>query len=221
MSDGDPLTLARRLVFHLGLSVIPVPRPRPGVAPGHVFDGKVPALGWKEFQSRLPTEGELCCWFTEPMNIAIVTGAISNLVVDADDPAALRWCTSHLKYTPWQTKTSRGFHLFYRYPDVPVPNRARLRTTGGALAIDVRGDGGFVIAPGSLHASGFVYEFAGDWSRDDVPRFWPGWVQRPPRPPDLCPPSHRPTGDIIERARKYLATIPRPEIGAGSDVAML
>jgi hypothetical protein len=31
----------------------------------------------------------------------------------------------------------------------------------------------------------------------------------------------RPTGDVVERARRYLAKIPQPEIGQGSDSATL
>jgi hypothetical protein len=31
----------------------------------------------------------------------------------------------------------------------------------------------------------------------------------------------RPTGELVDRARAYLAAIPRPEIGYGSDVAVL
>lgn len=43
------------------------------------------------------------------------------------------------------------------------------------------GDGGYAIAAGSLHASGVWYEEAGDWSvpREDLPKFWVGWLQRP------------------------------------------
>ena len=46
--------------------------------------------------------------------------------------------------------------LFYGHPGVPVQNRARLETADGRLPIDVRGDGGYVIAPPSVHASGAV-----------------------------------------------------------------
>jgi hypothetical protein len=221
---GDPLTTARRFAA-LGLSVIPVPRPVPGISPGNPGDGKVPAIAWKDFQQRRATDDELIEWFgREPYNIAVVTGAISDVVViDADDPRALAWCTGHLKYTPWQTRTSRGFHLWYRYPSpaVHVGNRARLNTRDGRLAIDVRGDGGYVIAPGSVHASGIVYGFAGDWTipRERVPIFWPGWIKRPPRPPTSPTPRPRPTGDVIDRARRYLAAIPAPIIGEGSDEA--
>jgi hypothetical protein len=210
-----------------GLSLIPVPRPRAGVPVGEPGDGKVPAIPWREFQERLPTADEITRWFGgAPTNIAVITGAISDVVViDADAPEALRWCTKHLPYTPWQTETARGFHLWYRHPGVRVPNRARIETQDGRLAIDVRGDAGFVIAPGSIHASGAEYREAGDWSvtRDALPRFWPGWLQRPKKPSTDAQFSStpRPTGDLTERARRYLAAVPRPEIGSGSDSATL
>lgn len=229
--DGTALTPARALqraqrLLGLGLSVIPVPRPRSGAPPGRPGDGKVPALAWREYQTRLPTNQELDAWFSvAPMNIAIITGAVSGvIVIDADAADALRWCTQRLPYTPWQTQTSRGFHLWYRHPGEPVANRARLETRHGRLAIDVRGDGGFVIAPGSLHASGDAYLEAGDWCVPlaEIPRFWPGWLQRAPRPTSSHrEPVDRLMGELVERARRYLAAVPRPEIGHGSDNATL
>jgi PAS domain-containing protein len=201
-------------VWRRGLSVIPVPRP------DATHDGKKPTIAWKEYQTRLATEDEIRAWFAAEQNIAIVTGALSGVVVvDADSPETLQWIRRRLPYTPWQTKTARGFHLFYRHPGVQVRNAARLDTGDGRIALDVRGDGGFVIAPGSIHASGAVYEFAGDWTvtKDKLPRFWPGWIRRPERPTSPQPTRLRPTGDVIERARKYLASIPVPIIGAGSD----
>jgi hypothetical protein len=208
-----------------GLSVIPVPRPRPNVPPGQPGDGKVPAIAWRDYQDRLPTEEEVRNWFSGvPMNVAIITGTVSGVVViDADDPAALRWCTQRLPYTPWQTRTSRGFHLWYAHPGIRIPNRARLETGGGRLAIDVRGDGGYVIAPGSIHASGAIYECGGDWSEPlaALPRLWPGWLQRAARPVPSRPNLPRPSGDVVERARRYLAAVPRPEIGLGSDAGTL
>jgi hypothetical protein len=186
----------------------------------------VPAIGWLEYQDRLQTDAELVQWFLrEPMNLAVVTGAVSGVVaVDADDRDALRWCTKNLPYTPWQTETSRGFHLWYRHPGVRVANRARIETRDGKLAIDVRGDGGFLIVPPSKHASGAIYREASDWSvpRAEIPRFWPGWLQRPARKQGNATVNlPRPTGNVVDRARKYLAAIPPPVIGAGSDNATL
>ena len=181
-------------------------------------------MAWREFQGRRPTESEIRSWFRTPQNIAIVTGRISGVVaVDADSSEAVRWVTKHLHYTPWQTKSARGFHLLYRHPGVRVPNRAHLDTHDGRLVLDVRGDGGYVIGPGSLHASGTRYEFAGDWSipRDRLPIFWVGWLRRPERLAPPRPIGRRPTGDVVERARRYLSAIPQPEIGNGSDADTL
>lgn len=219
-----PLEHALALRAH-GFSLFPVPPPRPGVPKNSVGDGKTPAIAWKAFQTRHATEAEIRRWFRTPQNVGIVTGALSDLVVvDADSPAGLRWCTTHLPYTPWQVQTSRGFHLYYRHPGVRVGNAVKLNTGAGTIAIDVRADGGYVVGPGSLHASGHTYALAGDWTRPrgDVPRFWPGWVAKP-APTHTTPPvtRPRPTGDITERARRYLTAIPRPEIGQGSDVATL
>ncbi len=201
-------------LWRRGLSVIPVPLPDSN------HDGKTPVIRWREFQDRLPTESELGAWFDDPCNIAVITGRISGVVViDADSSEAIRWATKTLPYTPWQTRTARGFHLWYRHPGVRIGNRAKIDTrTSGRLDLDVRGDGGYVIGPGSIHATGVQYEFAGDWlvPRERLPFFWPGWIARPRREHQSKPAS-RPIGPVAERARRYLATIPRPEIGQGSD----
>ena len=92
----------------LGLSVIPVPPPRPGVRDGSPGDGKTPTIRWKRYQREHPTDADLVRWFARhAMNVAIITGAVSDLVtVDADNGAALKWCTAHLPYSPWQTRTA-------------------------------------------------------------------------------------------------------------------
>ena len=133
-------------LWRRGFSVISVPRPD-----AH-YDGKTPAIRWAEFQERRPTEDEIRRWFKLPCNIAVVTGRISGVVViDADSPQAVRWATRKFPYTPWQTKTARGFHLWYRHPGVVVRNRASLCTlSDGRIAVDVRADGGYVIAAGSV-----------------------------------------------------------------------
>ena len=210
-------------LWRRGLSVIPVPRPCSGAPAQGPGDGKTPIIPWKPYQDRRPTEDEIRTWFQHEQNIAIVTGRVSGVVVvDADSPEARRWITRHLHYTPWQTKTARGFHLFYRHPGGHVSNRAHVETSKGRLALDARGDGGYVVAPGSVHATGATYEFAGDWTipRERLPRFWVGWLKRPSRP-QVAPVGLRPTGDVVQRARRYLDAVPVPEIGQGSDHATL
>ncbi len=205
-------------LWRRGLSIFPVPRP------DATHDGKRPVIAWKDYQTRRATEAEIRAWFAAPQNLGIVTGAISGVVViDGDSPEALRWLTRRLPYTPWQTRTSRGFHLFLRHPGVPVRNRARIETGEGRLAIDVRGDGGFVVGPGSIHASGHVYAEAGDWRApiETLPIFDPAWLAVATPRPATTPPRVRPSGNVTERARRYLSRVPVPEIGCGSDAATL
>ncbi len=159
-------------------------------------------------------------WFGKgASNYAIVTGRVSGVVVvDVDDRALYRWVRWNLPRTPWITKTGKGCHLFFRFsPWVKVGNRVRV----AGMPLDVRGDGGYVIGPGSVHASGARYERRGDWS---VPRcrlpVFPAALLEPSAPPrpTAPPPKHR-LSSLEERARRYLAKIPAPIEGQGSDLA--
>jgi len=230
---SDPLTIARRLTAR-GLVVIPVHRP------GLLSDGKTPAIAWKRFQSQRPTFDDLVHWFAPaPMNLAIITGAISGVVVvDVDGDDGLAWANTQLPETPWRTATAKGVHLWYQHPAIPIPNRVRLPGDRGALPVDVRGDGGFVIGPGSLHASGVWYRARGDWTQplETLPHFDPAWlpvvVTHGPQPPERVTRDEgrrsrklpaagmdsSPQDKTLERARRYLAAIPPPEIGHGSDL---
>ncbi len=38
-----------------------------------------------------------------------------------------------------------------------MKNKVRVKCDGEQLEIDIRADGGFVVAPGSVHESGFTY----------------------------------------------------------------
>jgi hypothetical protein len=221
MSRGTSVseTLLRALaLWARGLNVIPVPRP------DATYDGKTPIVLWGEHQSRRQTESDIRRLFDAGVasNIAIITGAISGVVViDVDSKSAMEAAVLRLPYTPWQSRTSKGYHLYYRHPGVRIGNRVGIYLGKERHQIDVRGDGGFVIAPGSIHASGVAYVEGGDWtkSREELPCFWPGWAAPPApwKPARAVPVAARSISDIIERARKYLARVPVPEIGAGSD----
>jgi putative DNA primase/helicase len=49
--------------------------------------------------------------------------------------------------------TSRGFHLYYRLPDGIVVGNRKL-----APGLDLKGDGGYVVGPGSVHPTGALYK---------------------------------------------------------------
>lgn len=114
--------------------------------------GKKPLIKWEEYITKLPTEQQVRSWWEEwpSANIALVTGRVSNLVVvDVDpdrggDPATVYegWPTEFIARTG-----GGGAHLFYTYPEGVdrVPNQV------GKTGYDVRADGGYIIAPPSIH----------------------------------------------------------------------
>jgi hypothetical protein len=109
-------------------------------------------------------------------NIAIATGAASGVfVVDVDSLEAettLRKLEAEHGVLPPTVEviTARGRHVYFKSPESLV------RNTAGRLApgIDTRGEGGYVLAPPSLHPSGRRYA----WSVDSASAFAaaPAWL---------------------------------------------
>jgi hypothetical protein len=174
-------TLRRALWFaNGGCSVIPIDHPAETIQTDPKKIGKVPIVAWTPFQTTQPTDGQLQEWFgnSHRRNIGIVTGAISNLVViDCDSPEAVAWADRNLPSTPWRSRTSKGEHRGYRHPGIHIQNKVGITTGDRAIKIDVRGDGGYAVAPGSEHQSGARYEWVGEPpSMDALPVFDPAWL---------------------------------------------
>ena len=76
---------------------------------------------------------------------------------------------------------SGGLHLWWRMPadGGDIRNRGRLRLDGQRTGLDVRGTGGYVVAPPSGHYSGGVYAWEGELSE---PAEAPGWLIELVRP---------------------------------------
>jgi putative DNA primase/helicase len=225
MSAAEPLTVARWMVVERGLSVIALDHPDATRETDPKRIGKVPRTRWELFQRAHASDDNLKAWFGNgtPSNLAIVTGAVSNVVsIDGDSPEALEWMRAHLPPTEMRTKTARGEHWFYRHPGTPIPNKARLRIDGSPLAIDVRGDGGYVVGPTSKHATGTVYERLGSWPPvPELPAFDPAWIAtpEPPAPTRPAPPSGviPDREHLLRRARAYIARVPPAIEGQGGD----
>ena len=152
---------AAKRYAEMGFSVIPT-KPRPDPDPKQ--EAKRPALpAWKAYQDKRATEAELDAWWYRwpKAGVAIVTGAISGVVaIDLDNEEALAWGRENLPPTPMVCKTGRGEHWYYRHPGIPVANGVGVVK---GRKVDLRGDGGYVVAPPSIHPSGAVYEEIGDW----------------------------------------------------------
>jgi hypothetical protein len=145
-----------------GWSVVPV-----------VERGKRPIVRWQTFEDRHPTEAEVRGWFERwpPANVAVVTGAISGIVVLDVDPShggeesltrlALR--NAGLPQTVEATTGGGGRHIYFEHPGFEVKNRAGL-----SPGLDLRGDGGVIIVPPSIHLSGTPYSWRKGRAPDEI-----------------------------------------------------
>lgn len=152
-------------------------------------------------------------------NFGVVTGRSSKLLVlDVDGVEgqkafeALKQKHGKLPRT-LRVKTHRGFHLYF------WTGKVRIHNSVGKLGdgLDVRGDGGYVVAPGSSHPNGSRYEFAEGCGIDEAGiADAPGWlvelVRRPPVP-DNPPLGRKPTSPKARyRLKAYVIAIKEKEL---------
>ena len=145
---------------------------------------KRPLVRWEEFQHRRPRVEEVHAWFSEwpEAGIGIVTGVVSGLVVlDIDSRHGGDESLEHLEQqydrlpaTVECRSGGGGRHLYFAHPGGLVRNKVGL-----APGVDLRGDGGYVVAPPSLHASGQRYAWVGNRAPDLTALApLPDWVLR-------------------------------------------
>lgn len=118
-------------------------------------------------------------WADPQHNVAIATGAESGLVVldvDGDEgEASLAQFEAQHGLLPLTAaaRTGRGRHLYFAHPGAPVRNSAGRLGPG----LDVRADGGYVVAPPSVHPSGRVYAWLeGQRPDQTAPAPLPAWL---------------------------------------------
>lgn len=171
-------------------------------------------------------------------NVGVATGkALGAWVLDVDGEEGSRSLTAleqelgGLPDTLESATGGGGRHLFWAWNDArPVGNRTNVRP-----GIDVRGEGGYVVAPPSIHPSGRVY----DWLLATAPVRppLPRWVDlvspralAPWERPATAAPEPRPARAVAamvgatattDRARRYLAEIPPAIQGQGGHNALL
>jgi hypothetical protein len=133
-----------------GLSIFPC---RPGL--------KTPAFkGSFEDATREPEQIKEWWASTPDFNIAVATGDKSGLfVVDVDNEdgfAALTKCG--VIPDTIEAVTANGTHFYFRMPAFDLRNSVRKLGPG----LDIRANGGYVLAPPSLHPSGKRYAWSVD-----------------------------------------------------------
>jgi hypothetical protein len=150
-------------------------------------------------------------------NVGIATGERSGIwVLDVDakgSPSGVEsWAALVAEHGQQETQTaetgSGGAHVVYAWAD-GVRNRQGIRVDGERTQIDVRGDGGYIVAPPSVHASGRRYQ----WVRQGRPAPAPEWLLDlvlPPVPKAGPPPVVR--VDALDRETRYAQAVLRTAV---------
>jgi hypothetical protein len=123
-------------------------------------------------------EATIRAWWRQcpETNVGIATGAVSGIVVLDVDPRHDGDCSlwelenrhAKIPHTVEALTGGGGRHILFGHPlnGAVVRNVAAL---GGLPGLDVRGDGGYIVAPPSIHRSGRSYEWEVSSHPDEVP----------------------------------------------------
>ena len=188
LPDDDPTLTAALTLARLGYRVLPI---RPG-------DKRPPMQAWQDAATTNPDT--IGAWWTglyRDHGVGVATGRWRDqwlFVVDVDEHGQVSGGdTLHdLEHTHGALPTtvealtgSGGRHIYFTAP-TPIRNDAGRRMGAG---IDIRGDGGQVLAPPTRHPNGNRYEWldgCAPWDIDPAPA--PAWLlarmapQVPPQP---------------------------------------
>lgn len=122
--------------------------------------GKHPSVAWGHAATTNPKM--IATWFEgTTRNVGISCGPSGLVVLDEDELGALdAWAAENGVTLPdtYTVATGKGRHLYYRYDHTVAPIENKAARLFGALAVDVRGAGGFVVATGSTHEEGRTYQ---------------------------------------------------------------
>jgi hypothetical protein len=162
MDEAPPALVAARRHAARGWRPFPV-----------AYAEKYPVVGikWGTVTASKPTEKTLSWWFgREPVNIGL-SAKWSGLTFLDDDTGTAdgmeKLCEAYSQPVPatYRVRTSKGWHWYFATPPgVEVRNAGKGSYLKDEFGFDVRGNcggqervGGYVVAAGSVHESGFVY----------------------------------------------------------------
>ena len=196
-----------------GLQAVPAMHPSSG------GQWKRPAIKWREHENALVGGDQIAQWFRRAQTgqMGIITGACSGIfVVDLDThkgPSAMQWWNGLLAVenngmdleTAIVTTGGGGKQYYFKTPDFWTPP-----TNKTAIGVDIRGQGGFVMAPPSMHESGREYAWdagCAPWEVDILEA--PQW---------LCDAIDKLIGGISSERGTQVERIPGPNNNAGGIV---
>lgn len=130
------------------------------------------------FHRATTDEAQIETWWRQypDANIGIATGQVSGGIcvidLDVDEEKGINgirtlqdWQSTHGNFPPsCCVKTGRGGWHYYFKSNEEIKNRINMLP-----GIDVRGDGGYVVAPPSVHRNGNKYDWLQGMSPDEIP----------------------------------------------------
>jgi len=131
---------------------------------------KRPLIAWKDGSSSDHAAIDCMPW-DDATGIGVDCGKSGLVVIDVDDVNAIPTLAGSLGWDPTEDETAisrtgrGGYHIYYQAGDKSVRNSASKVVPG----IDVRGDGGYVVLPPSIHESGRAYEWTNDTALRPIP----------------------------------------------------
>lgn len=160
---GDCLNAAIEYATKYQWAVFPVsPKSKKPLTPHGCKDAKKDVRAIQAWWKRWPDAG-----------IGIATGSMSNLIVIDEDVDELKGVDGITSVRAWERVNGElpetvaaitgrgGSHLYFRYTGTDIKNRA-----GILEGVDVRGEGGYVVAPPSMHPNGT--EYAWEYAPEDT-----------------------------------------------------
>jgi hypothetical protein len=166
-------------------------------------------------------------WWTQwpDANIGIPTGSVNGFVViDIDGPNGEASLSTLPELPPTrESKTGRedgGRHLWFAYTGSDIKNSAGKLGKG----IDVRGEGGYVIAAPSGHRSGKRYAWSNSLGFAPLPEWVREKLNAPPEQPAAPRPQSAPSfatyEDVKDAAQRYAGKADAAEIGSRNTTAL-
>jgi hypothetical protein len=131
---------------------------------------KKPCIKWADYQRMKATANEIRTWWSKWPNamIGIVTGQISGVfVVDCDSQEGFD-AVQELLPDSLEIPTARtprgGWHFYFQYPkDSKLTVQAAIMP-----GVDIRGEGGYIIAAPSMNGNGKGYEWLNGLSLAEI-----------------------------------------------------
>jgi putative DNA primase/helicase len=186
--------------------------------------GKEPLVRWKDVAtSDLAALEALAAQFPG-CNWGMATGKASGvLVLDLDGTpgrmSVAAWEATGNRLPKTRThRTGKGLHHLFGYPD---GHDIRNSVSKLAPGVDIRGEGGFIVIPPSVHESGSTYEVIDDAPLADVPQWLLAKLTQPTPPPMAPTTGAIPAGERNSTLTSLAGTMRRKGMSEAAILAAL